>query len=35
MNLLLEIGAEEIPDSMLEGAQVYLREAITALLTGI
>jgi glycyl-tRNA synthetase beta chain len=33
MNLLLEIGAEEIPDSMLEGALSYLGEAVKTLLT--
>src|SRR5580658_10774676 len=33
MNLLLEIGAEEIPDSMLAGAQDYLGNAISTLLT--
>ncbi len=32
MNLLLEIGAEEIPDSMLAGALDYLGEAISGLL---
>ena len=31
MNLLLEIGAEEIPDSMLGGALDYLRQSITKL----
>ena len=31
MNLLLEIGAEEIPDSMLSGALDYLANAITNL----
>jgi len=32
MNLLLEIGAEEIPDWMLEGALQYLSTAISALI---
>ena len=31
MNLLLEIGCEEIPDWMLEGALTYLKAAFTAL----
>ena len=31
MNLLLEIGAEEIPDSMLSGALEYLANAVTSL----
>jgi len=32
MNLLLEIGAEEIPDWMLEGALQYLSTAVSALI---
>ena len=34
MNLLLEIGCEEIPDWMLEGALEYFKNALDVLLGG-